>query len=126
MPVLQWRIGTYEDDFDTTRLLAQVKVVGSFEQGRTRLSPNLNAAYVADEQETYQDSLGNLVPMQKVELMQIAFGLDVARPVLLKRGDPELRAEVSGTWSNIGGTEVAGSSLPRYADWRSKVNLGLI
>ncbi|PCJ05380.1 MAG: transporter, partial [Rhodobacteraceae bacterium] len=117
--------GTYRDDFDTTRLLAQVKVVGSFEQGRTRLSPYLNAAYAADKQEAYQDSLGNLVPLQKVELMQIAVGLDVAQPVPLKTGDLELRAGVSGIWSNTGGTEVAGSVLPGYAGWRSKVNLGL-
>ncbi|NRB20094.1 MAG: HYR domain-containing protein [Rhodobacteraceae bacterium] len=117
--------GTYEDDFDTTRLLAQMKVVGSFEQGRTRLSPYLNAAYAADEQDAYQDSLGNLVPMQKVELMQIAFGLDATQPVSLKTGDLELRAGVSGIWSNTGGTEVAGSVLPGYAGWRSKVNLGL-
>ncbi len=117
--------GTYRDDFDTTRLLAQMKVTGSYEQGRTLLSPYLNAAYAADKQEAYQDSLGNLVSMQKVELMQIAFGLDVAHPVPLKGGDLELRAGISGIWSNTGGTEVAASVLPGYAGWRSKVNLGL-
>ncbi|WIY24372.1 hypothetical protein [Parasedimentitalea psychrophila] len=117
--------GTYADNFDTTRLLTQIKVTGSYEQGRTRLSPYLNAAYAADEQEAYQDSLGNLVPLQKIELMQIAVGLDVAQPVLLKSGDLELRAGISGIWSNTGGTEVAGTVLPGYAGWRSKVNLGL-
>ncbi|PCJ04130.1 MAG: transporter [Rhodobacteraceae bacterium] len=117
--------GTYADVFDTARLLAQMKVAGSFEQGRTRLSPYLNAAYAADKQDAYQDSLGNLVPMQKVELMQIAVGLDVAQHVPLQGGDLELRAGVSGIWSNTGGTEVAGSVLPGYAGWRSKVNIGL-
>ncbi|WIY25974.1 autotransporter outer membrane beta-barrel domain-containing protein [Parasedimentitalea psychrophila] len=117
--------GTHSDDFDTSRLLTQIQVSGDVYQGRTRFSPFLNAAYAAEEQKTYQDSLGNLVPTQKVELMQMALGLDATQPVPLKGGDLELRAGVSGIWSNTGGTEVAESILPGYSGWRGKVNLGL-
>ncbi|NRB19584.1 MAG: autotransporter outer membrane beta-barrel domain-containing protein [Rhodobacteraceae bacterium] len=118
-------VGSYSDDFDTSRLLTQIQVSGDFYQGRTRFSPFLNAAYAAEEQKAYQDSLGNPAPRQKVELMQMALGLDATQPVPLKGGDLELRAGVSGIWSNTGGTEVAESILPGYSGWRGKVNLGL-
>ena len=117
--------GTYEDDFDTSRLLAQIKVTGDYAYGQTVLSPYLNAAYVKDDQDAYTDGLGNVIAAQSIDLKQVAFGFDVAHPVAVKTGDLELSGGVSGIWSSTGGTAVAQTVLPGYAGWRGKLDLGL-
>ena len=117
--------GTYEDDFDTSRLLAQLKVTGDYAYGQTVLSPYLNGAYVKDDQDAYTDGLGNVIAAQSIDLKQVAFGFDVAHPVAVKSGDLELSGGVSGIWSSTGGTAVAQTVLPGYAGWRGKLDLGL-
>ncbi|WP_297340437.1 HYR domain-containing protein [Pseudophaeobacter sp.] len=117
--------GTYEDDFDTSRLLAQIKVTGEILSQDTLFSPYLNAAYLKEDQDAYTDSLGNVVSAQTIDLMQIALGLDAERTVAVQSGVLTLRGGVSGIWSSTGGTAVAETVLPGYAGWRGKLDIGL-
>ncbi|GAB5433948.1 MAG: hypothetical protein EpisKO_33180 [Epibacterium sp.] len=117
--------GTYTDDFDTTRLLAQVKVTGEYTFRQTVLSPYLNAAYARDDQDAYSDTLGNVIAAQRIDLTQIAFGFDVTQPIAVRTGDLELRGGISGIWSSTSGTAVAETVLPGYAGWRGKLDIGV-
>ncbi|MEP2716472.1 HYR domain-containing protein [Pseudophaeobacter sp.] len=118
-------LGTYEDEFDSARLLAQVKVSGQIEAGATLFSPYLDAAYLKEDQEAYTDSLNTAIGAQSIDLMQVSLGLNLAHQVKSVRGDLELRGGVSGIWSSTGGTTTAQTVLPGYAGWRGKLDLGL-
>jgi len=72
---------TYEDHFDSSRLLAKLKVSGQFIQGKTTFSPKLTASYVTETQKAYVDSLSNTIPSQTLEMQQIELGLDMSRPI---------------------------------------------
>ena len=117
--------GTYEDDFDTSRVLAQLRLAGDLERAGVRLTPYLDAAYANEEQKAYTDSLGNLVGAQKIHLRQASFGLDMARPVALGTGQLLLTGGFAGVWSSASGTAVAETVLPAYSGWRGKLNAGL-
>ncbi|WP_417701660.1 HYR domain-containing protein [Pseudophaeobacter sp.] len=117
--------GTYEDDFDTSRLLAQVKVTGEIASQGTLFSPYMDAAYVKEDQDGYTDSLGNAISAQTVDLMQVSFGLDAERSIAIQNGALTLRGGISGIWSSTGGTAVAETVLPGYAGWRGKLDAGV-
>jgi len=117
--------GTYEDDFDTTRMLAQLRLAGEVEHGETTFTPYVDAAYANEEQEAYVDSLGNTIGAQKIHLRQATFGVGFARP-FATGGDAvaELTGGLAGVWSATSGTAVAETVIPAYTGWRAKVNLG--
>ena len=117
--------GTYEDDFDTERLLAQVRMTGDMAFGKTTLSPFADIAYAEDRQKSYADSLGNMIPNQNAELTQAALGFDVLHTVMLNQAAVDLKAGISGIWSEVGGTAVAKSVIPSSQGWRGKTTLGL-
>lgn len=117
--------GTYKDNFDTTRMLAQLKVTGEIFSDETVFSPYLNLAYLKEDQDGYTDSLGNAISAQSMDMMQVAFGLDVAHAIAVQSGDLTLRGGISGIWSSTGGTAVAATVLPGYAGWRGKVTAGV-
>lgn len=118
-------LGTYEDSFDTTRLLAQVKVTGDINYRSTVISPYLNAAYLKDDQDAYVDTPGNQIGAQSINLTQARVGLDATRFIPTNNGELELQAGFAGIWSSTGGTQVAQAVLPGYLGWRGKVDLGL-
>ncbi len=118
--------GTYEDDFDTTRMLAQLRLAVEVEHGETTFTPYVDAAYANEEQEAYVDSLGNTIGAQKIHLRQATFGVGFARP-FATGGDAmaELTGGLAGVWSATSGTAVAETVIPAYTGWRAKVNLGV-
>jgi hypothetical protein len=117
--------GTYEDDFDTARFLAQVQVTGEYNYGRNVFSPYLNVTHTEDKQGSYTDTLGNDISEQSVTLQQIAFGLDASRLVPLQNAELEWSGGLAGAWSSTSGTEVAETVIPSYEDWRAKLTTGL-
>ncbi len=118
--------GTYEDDFDTTRMLAQLRLAGEVEHGETTFTPYVDAAYANEEQEAYIDSLGNTIGAQKIHLRQATFGVGFARP-FATGGDAmaELTGGLAGVWSATSGTAVAETVIPAYTGWRAEVKLGV-
>ena len=117
--------GTYEDDFTTTRVLAQAKLSGTVDYGRSLLTPFFDLSYANEEQKAYTDSLGNRIGAQKIHLRQAAFGLDVAHPVTVAKGKLDLTGGISGIWSSTSGTAVAQSVIPSYSGWRAALRFGL-
>ena len=73
--------GTYTDDFETRRLLLQLKISEYLEYGETTVTPSLAGSYTSDKQLAYTDSLGNLIPEQSVALGQLELGLNFETPV---------------------------------------------
>ncbi|MCD9150121.1 autotransporter domain-containing protein [Pseudophaeobacter flagellatus] len=116
--------GTYEDDFDTTRVLAQFKVTGEYAYGpTTTLYPFFDASYVTDDQHSYVDSLGNTIPGQGINLGQIEIGLGFKREIPVTSGELELLGGVSGIWSHTGGNGFASTISPDYEGGRMRVEL---
>jgi len=79
-------VGTFTDNFDTTRFLATGKVSGSIAHETYKISPSVSVAYYEETQETYTDTLGNLIPEQTVSLGEVRFGPDISRSVELDDG----------------------------------------
>jgi hypothetical protein len=118
--------GTYEDDFDTTRLLAQFKVTGAYVYGSAAtLYPFLDASYVTDDQHSYVDSLGNVIPEQGIGLGQIEIGLDFKLDLPVASGELELVGGVSGIWSRTSGSGFASTVSPDYEGARARIELGV-
>ncbi|MGB3496269.1 MAG: Ig-like domain-containing protein, partial [Elainellaceae cyanobacterium] len=118
--------GTYEDDFDTTRALAQFKVTGEYTYDpATTLYPFFDASYVTDEQKSYVDSLGNMIPEQGISLGQIEIGMDFKRSLPVITGELEVSGGVSGIWSQTGGSGFASTIVPDFEGGRGRVELGV-
>ncbi|KAA8605740.1 Ig-like domain-containing protein, partial [Salipiger aestuarii] len=117
--------GTYEDSFDTKRMLAQLKVAGELSYGTTILSPFLNASYTTDDQQSYIDSLGNAIPEQGIALGQIEIGMDFSTMMPVSTGELELLSGFSGIWSHTNGSGFASTVTPDYEGGRARVELGI-
>lgn len=72
--------GTYEDRFDSRRLLAKLKVSGELRNRETTFSPKFAVSYVSETQRAYVDSLSNTIPSQKLEMRQFEVGMGLSRP----------------------------------------------
>jgi len=117
--------GTYEDSFDTTRMLAQVKIAGELTFGSTTLTPFLDASYTTDDQHSYLDNLGNLVPEQGIAIGQIEIGTDFSHMLPVDSGELELFGGVSGIWSHSSGSGFASTVTPDYEGGRARIELGI-
>ncbi|WP_297339447.1 Ig-like domain-containing protein [Pseudophaeobacter sp.] len=118
--------GTYADSFETERLLAQFKMSGEIDQGRTTWMPSVQLSYTTDTQRAYTDGLGNVIPEQGFELMQAELGLDVHHQVRLPRssGALELTGGLAFVGSSTKGTGNASLVVPAYEGGRGKVKAG--
>ncbi|KAB2530921.1 hypothetical protein AL035_21660, partial [Salipiger aestuarii] len=117
--------GTYEDSFDTTRMLAQLRVAGELNFSTTTLNPFLDASYTTDDQNDYVDSLGNTIPDQGIALGQIEIGADFSTMLPVSRGELELLGGVSGIWSHTSGNGFASTVTPDYEGGRARIELGV-
>ncbi len=70
--------GTYEDAFDTERMLFEARLAGDVAAGRWRFQPEAGVSYFGEEQEAYTDSLGIGIPSQDIDILRLRTGLDVA------------------------------------------------
>jgi len=118
--------GTYTDDFDTERWLAQVKVAGELAFGNTTLQPSLQFSYTVDEQQIYTDGLGNLIPKQSIELGQLALGLDFNHVMTLANSNAilELTGGIAAIGTSTRGTGTAAIVVPNFEGGRARVELG--
>ncbi|WP_350334594.1 choice-of-anchor D domain-containing protein [Coralliovum pocilloporae] len=67
-------LGLFSDDFDTQRVLIQGGLTGDFDMGPLNVNPFLKVTYFWEEQESYTDTLGNLIPSQDFDLGRLEFG----------------------------------------------------
>jgi hypothetical protein len=119
-------LGTYTDRFDTERWLAQVNVSGELEYGATTLIPSVQVSYTTDDQATYTDALGNLIPSQGVEIWQAAIGIDFSHQVALQNSDTslELTGGIAAIGSSTRGTGNAASVATSYDGTRARLKMG--
>jgi outer membrane autotransporter protein len=117
--------GTYEDDFTTERMLAQLKVAGDISYESTTFSPFVDASYTTDDQENYTDGLGNSIPKQGIELGQFEIGVDFRHSLAVSHGELEVWGGTSGIWSHISGSGFASTVTPNFEGSRSRIELGL-
>ncbi len=72
-------LGLFEDDFRTQRFLLQGGLTGDFKLSETtRVSPFARITYYYEEQESYTDTLGRLIPSQDFDLGRLEFGPKVS------------------------------------------------
>lgn len=72
-------LGLFEDDFRTQRFLLQGGLTGDFKLNETtRVSPFARITYYYEEQESYTDTLGRLIPSQDFDLGRLEFGPKVS------------------------------------------------
>ncbi len=117
--------GTYEDDFDTTRMLVQLRLAGELLYDDTSVMPYIDVAYANEEQKAYTDSLGNAIGAQKIHLRQASFGVDLSHPMPVTDGGAMLlTGGLAGVWSSTSGTAVAQTVIPAYSGWRGKLDIG--
>jgi hypothetical protein len=114
-------LGTYTDSFETERLLAQLRASGQYEFKNTTLMPLLDFTYTEDRQKAYTDSLGNTIPDQTVDLMQVSAGLDFSTPLSVQMGSLELTGGIKGIYSSSNGATAA----PEFENWRGRTHIGL-
>ncbi|SIT13058.1 hypothetical protein SAMN05421759_1191, partial [Roseivivax lentus] len=115
--------GTYTDDFETERLLFHAELRGELTQGEVTYAPSLSAAYTSDEQLSYEDSLGNTISAQSIELGRVALGVDFMTPMgaslwILDGG-------IQGSYTQINGTDVPGSVIEDYEGAYARIDLGV-
>jgi outer membrane autotransporter protein len=119
-------LGTYTDSFYTERFLAQVKISGELAYSATTVMPSLQLSYTTDDQQSYTDSLNNLIPAQGVELGQAEFAIDFRHDVALKsdRASLEITGGISAIGSSTRGTGNASLVIPEYEGGRAKLKMG--
>ena len=112
-------LGTYRDRFDTERGLVQFAARGDIHREHITISPLLDLTYVTDRQLSYNDSLGNLIPSQRIHLLQSSAGLVFKIDVPMEQGHLGIDGGLSGIYSATSG------SFNDFARQRARATLGL-
>jgi hypothetical protein len=117
--------GTATETFNTQRTLASIKVAGQLNYGELVLTPSLTATHLRDAQDAFENSQGNNVAAQGIEVNSVAAGLNFAQPVSLSSGELMLTGGISGIWSSSEGTGFASSVAPTTDGQRARITLGV-
>ena len=79
-------VGTYEDDFDTTRWMASAKLSGAFKHDDITIRPEIGFTWYEETQQSYTDSLSNVIPESTVTFGELRFGPTFSRTTTLDDG----------------------------------------
>ncbi len=74
-------LGTYTDQFDTTRWLLRGQLTGDFSYENLKFSPHVRVIYFEEKQEAYVDSLNIDIPSQTISLGRLTFGPTVSTTI---------------------------------------------
>ena len=120
-------IGLYTDSFSTDRMLARANLTGNWYSGKWRFSPSMGLIHVEETQQTYTDSLGVVIPSQKVSLSRFTFGPEIGYQVVLRTGATmEPHASLTGIWDfDKDKTASVGGLLVGTNDFRGRVEGGV-
>lgn len=123
-------IGTYIDQFDTTRFLIRGQLTGDYQHNDWTIAPNFGFSYIHEVQEAYTDSLSALIPEATVELGQITFGTDFKTEIIEDNGmvyTPSFG--IKGLWNfqDTGFLDVATNTVRTdlIGDLSARIDLGL-
>ena len=115
--------GTYTDQFDTRRILAQLKVAGQLDYETVILTPSLSGAYTRDTQMAYTDSFGNRIPEQGIELLQLEMGLELETETTIMGHPWLLGGGISGLYSRTSGSGSALNLIAGHDGGRARLDL---
>jgi outer membrane autotransporter protein len=120
--------GSPEDRFDADRWLVRGTLIGQWRWGPWQLRPRISVGYIEELQETYQSSLGVVVPEQKVTLGQVKGGPEVSYRYKLADGtviEPSLLLE--GVWNFTQDAGVGAiDDLAFGEDLRARIEAGVM
>ena len=114
-------LGVRTGSFDTTQLLAQIRVEGEIalsdrDEG-PRLIPYADARWIEDRAEAFTDRIGNRfvnrVPGQKVSTGQLELGSNVEIPVAVNHGEMTLTGGLGLVYANTEGDYIQSDSRGR-------------
>lgn len=89
--------GSPDDRFDADRWLVRGTLIGQWRAGPWQLRPRISVGYMEERQETYQSSLGVIVPEQTLALGQVKGGPEISYRHKMADGtviEPSLLLEV--------------------------------
>jgi hypothetical protein len=94
--------GTYEDGFATHRWLAHAKLTGNWNVDKIRITPSVGFTYIEENQHSYVDTLGILIPSQTVALGRLSFGPEFAYRYISADGTIyEPHVSITGQWDAV-------------------------
>lgn len=117
--------GADDQDFDTDRTLASVKLAGQMVYGDLILTPSLSATRLEDIQESFSDNGGNAVAEQSATVTDVSVGLDFARQMRVDNGSVIFTGGVTGIWSETEGSGFAETLTSSYEGQRGRAHLGV-
>lgn len=79
-------LGTYTDEFETSRWLARGRIYGRYNFGEVTVEPSVAVTYFEETQESYTDSLANTIPQQTISQGELRFGPSFERMIALGDG----------------------------------------
>ena len=114
-------LGVRTGSFDTTQLLAQIRVEGEIALSNRdeglRLIPYADARWIEDRAEAFNDRIGNRfvnrVPGQKVSTGQLELGSNVEIPVAVNHGEMTLTGGLGLVYANTEGDYITSDSRGR-------------
>lgn len=120
--------GMFTDSFDTDRWLATARLTGNWRRGNFRMTPSVAVKYIDEDQKSYVDSFGILIPSQNVSLGRLTFGPEFAYRHITERGASiEPHVKIEGNWDfDSTGQLVIGNTVVGTEDFSAKVEGGVL
>ena len=110
-------LGVRTGSFDTTRLLAQLRMEGEVALMDRKYGPHLipyvDASWIEEKAAAFTDTIGNRVPGQKVSIGQFEMGSNVEIPIAVSHGAMTLTGGLGLVYSNTEGDQVPSGSHSR-------------
>ena len=117
-----------DDEYESDRALAQVKVVGDFTYGKFLFAPTAEFSFYREGSKSYISNVHGAIPETTVELFNGVFGGRVSRTFNITDGTISPYVEASAVYYNLL-TGDGGVLTYSYADaiegWSAKVGTGL-
>lgn len=79
-------IGTYIDQFETTRFFIRGQFKGDIQRDNWTIAPTFGFNYIHEVQHAYTDSLNAVIPEATIELGQVIFGTEFKTEILAGNG----------------------------------------
>ena len=110
-------LGTRTGSFDTTRMLAQLRMEGEIaltdRENGSQLLPYVDAGWIEEKAAAFTDTTGNRVPGQKVSTGQLELGSNLRIPVSMNHGAMTLTGGLGMIWSNTKGQYITSDTQGR-------------
>lgn len=118
---------TYIDNFNTERWMATAQLSGKFEMKDWTISPAASLSYFDETQESYTDSLSNIIPEQQFSQGEFRLGPNFSKDYVTDNGvrfTPNFG--ISGIWNfDVNNNSNSAGTTLGIDDARARVDTGL-